>query len=185
MTIQKFRKMDLIFLTVVAIISDLLLAIFGLIGIRLFLSIAYPLIVISYIRWNKHGIILNLVIVLLHIIIFGLINQVGWPIAILHSIAIIGFSFIIFMISMTKQNEKQVGLLTYLWIYSSGFLSVFLLEWVLFNFFGYELNLIGHAFNHSINFLFGFFIILITSRQKDILINMNHFFINKEKEVNK
>lgn len=183
MTIQKFRKMDLIFLSVVAIVSDALLAIFGLIGIRLFLSIAYPLIVIAYIRWNKHAIYHNLIIIALHIVIYGLINKVGWPIAILHALAIIGFSSCIIIIGLTKQANQQVGLLTYMLIYTTGFLGVFFLEWILFNLFGYKLNLIGHGFNHVFNYLFGLFILLITSRQKDILVNMKYYFINKEKEV--
>lgn len=183
MTIQKFRNMDLIFLTVVAIISDLLLGLFGLIGIRLFLSIAYPLTIICYIRWNKYGIFSNIAIMILHILLYGFINNAGWTIAILHSIAILGFSSVLMMIHLTNQQHQKVSTQTYLLIYLTGFLTVFFVEWGLFNVFNYKLNLINHGFNHIINFLFGLLIIFITSRQKDILINMNYYFKHKDKEV--
>ncbi|MDR4969421.1 MAG: hypothetical protein RG740_07365, partial [Acholeplasmataceae bacterium] len=55
MTIKKFRTMDLIVLTTAAIITDILLALFGLIGIRLYLAISYPIIILCYIRWRKYG----------------------------------------------------------------------------------------------------------------------------------
>lgn len=183
MTIQKFRNMDLIFLTVVGIISDLLLGFFGLIGIQLFLSIAYPLIIICYIRWHKYGVFPNIAIMILHSLLYGFINDAGWTIAMLHSIAILGFSIVIAMIYLTKQHEQKVSTKTYLLIYFVGFLTVFFVEWGLFNLFNYKLNLISHAFNHVINFLFGLLIIFITSRQKDILINMNYYFKHKDKEV--
>ena len=183
MTIQKFRNMDLIFLTVIAIISDLLLGLFGLIGIRLFLSIAYPLIVICYIRWNIYGLFANIIIICLHILLYGFINNAGWVIAILHSLAILGFSSVLVIIYLTKQTKQRVNTKTYLLIYLTGFMTVFFVEWGLFNIFNYKLNLISHGFNHIINFLFGLLIILITSRQKDILINMDYYFKHKDKEV--
>jgi hypothetical protein len=175
--------MDLIFLTVVAIISDLLLASFGLIGIRLFLSIAYPMVVISYIRWHKYGLFTNFIVIIAHLLIYGIIGKVEWPIAALHALSIIGFSSVLIIIALTNQQKQKVSSYIYLMMYTLGFLTVFLLEWGLYNLFGFKLNLISHGFNHILNFLFGLFIIFITSKQKDLLINMRYYLIHKDKEV--
>jgi hypothetical protein len=175
--------MDLIFLTAVAIISDLLLALFGLIGIRLFLSIAYPLVVICYIRWNTYGLISNLVVMLAHLLIYGLIGNVEWPIASLHALSIIGFSAVLLIIRLSNQRHQKVSSSIYLMMYAFGFITVFMLEWSLYNLFGFKLNFVSHGFNHILNFLFGLFIIFITSKQKDLLINMKYYLINKDKEV--
>lgn len=183
MTIQKFRNMDLIFLAVIAIVSDVLLSLFGLLGIGLFLSIAYPIIFISYVRWNHYGLINNVVLMVLHIIIYGVIERTDWSITFIHAMAILGFSSVIILIKWMNQEHRRLQRTSYLVMYLIGFLTVFFLEWGLFNIFGYELNLVSHSLNHVINLLFGLFIILIASLQKDLLINMKYYFIHKEKEV--
>lgn len=64
MTVQKFRKLDLIVLTMVAVISDLLIAVFGILNISLFLSIAFPILILVYVRWHRYGAITHGAVVL-------------------------------------------------------------------------------------------------------------------------
>ncbi|MCR3905633.1 MAG: hypothetical protein NUK62_01200 [Tenericutes bacterium] len=182
MTIKKFRTFDLIVLATAAIITDVLLALFGLIGIRLYLAISYPIIILCYIRWRKYGIYSHLAVVLAHFILYGLYLDVGWLIALAHILALMMFAFILPLLKTKTFDKKRVEMKYNILLYLGIYLIVFFAEWILFAVFGFGLNLINHALNHSLNILLGLGLIMIMAYQKDLMVNMHQYLLEKDEE---
>lgn len=180
MTIQKFRKLDLIVLTMVAVISDLLIAVFGILNISLFLSIAFPIIILVYVRWHRYGVITHAAVILSHFVIFGLFSDNGWLIALLHALAILGFvlSFLI----IHKYGKKTYTSFQYIFFaYVLGYLGFMLLSWGLYQMVA-PINLLVIVVSHSINLLLGIGLLLLIQRQKVLLVNMVSYLLEKNEE---
>lgn len=180
MTIQKFRKLDLIVLTMVAVISDLLIAVFGILNISLFLSIAFPILILVYVRWHVYGAITHGVIILSHLIIFGLFSDNGWLIALLHALSIVGFG-LSFLIIKTYGKKTYTPFQYIFLAFVVGYLSFILLSWGLYQMVA-TINLLVVMISHSINLLLGIGLLLLINRQKVLLVNMVSYLIEKNEE---
>lgn len=174
--------MDLIVLTTAAIITDILLALFGLIGIRLYLAISYPIIILCYIRWRKYGLFSHMAVVFAHFILYGLYLDVGWLITLAHILALMMFALILPILKTKIYNRKRVEMKYNILLYLGIYLTVFLAEWVLFAIFGFGLELLNHALNHSLNLLLGLGLIIIMAYQKDLMVNMHQYLLEKDED---
>lgn len=57
-----------------------------------------------------------------------------------------------------------------------------IIEWALLLLFGREVLITNILLNHSVNFFLGLFILFLVYLQKDLVVDMKKYFINKEKE---
>ncbi len=180
MTIQKFRKLDLLVLTILAVISDLLIAIFGILNISLFLSIAFPILILVFVRWHPFGFITQGIIMLSHLLIFGLFSDNGWLVALLHSASILGFTLSYTVIN--KYGKKtSIGFQHIFTAFMLGYIGFILLSWGLYHLIN-PIRLDAILISHSINMLLGLGLLLLINRQKVLLVNMVSYLLEKNEE---
>lgn len=180
MTIAKYRLMDLIVLGFVAVVVDLI----GYFAsqkelIFLYVTLSTPIILIIYFRWGKYGLYVNLVIALLHTILyrnFELLPMIGYML----SIFAIGVSMIWFKITSKKHIRSEVLLLTLYFL--TGYLALFftqvLLQLTLFETVEWVVLITRHAFN----IILGWVILMIARHQEDFMVDMKKYLLQQIKE---
>ncbi len=177
MTIAKLRIIDLAVFSLLTIIIDFVLGRYGLFGLRMYLSVSVCMGLMMIIRWRKWGILTVIVIVIGHMITFWNNNLL---VLIAHSLSLLGIILAIIIEPKIRNKTNHFELIIFL--YSGIYLVVVLLEWMFLFLFGQEIALINHLFNHSVNFMLGLFILFLISLQKELLLDMNTYLIEKSKE---
>jgi hypothetical protein len=180
LTIKKYRMIDLIIWTSIALILDSILASLGLFGVFTYISIAMPILAAIYLRWNIYGLYINLVIAIAHFIIFLLL---GNPLSIVfaHLLAIMTMSIAILLKQIKYFSNKEPSLFSVYVYFFSMYMTFLFSEWLLNTLFNQHVPLINHLLNHVTNFLLGLGLLTIMSFQKVILIDMHHYIL-KQKE---
>ncbi len=171
---KKLLIIDFIVFGLLIIVIDTILAQQVLFGITLYVSISLPLLIVLYIRWEHYAVIMNLVVVILHMLIF----KSPWLVNVLHGLS---FLLVISSLLITKLKpfkEEKIKLLYVSLLYLGLYIVTFFLEFGLLKIF-LEANLQAMLLNHSLNIIIGFLIVLLMYFQKDMLINMN-VYIKKE-----
>lgn len=180
MTIAKYRLIDLIFLTIVAIIVDLV----GFFAsqkelIFLYVTLSTPIIMIIYVRWGAYGLYTNAVIAILHTILyrnFEFLPMLGYIV----SIFALGSSMIWFKITTKPHIRSEVLLVTLYFL--TGYLALFftqvLLQMTLFDTIEWVVLITRHGFN----LLLGWIILMIARHQEDFMVDMKQYLIRQAKE---
>ncbi len=171
---------DIAIFSVMAAITDIAVALFGLLDVRFYLAISAAIIVLVYIRWRKYGFLINGFIMIVHVILFGIING-DWVVAGLHGISLIGMS-VVFLLLQFKAFEVK-GKFTF-WQMASlflvGYLVTFLMEWGLYNLLE-STNFTNVLLNHIITFVVGLGLCAIIVHQENIAIDMDYYLRHKDK----
>jgi hypothetical protein len=177
LTITKFRNIDILIFTVISVIIDFVLARYGLFGLRMYISLVLPISLIVIVRWRKWGLISLLAIAISHI--FGY-----WDNHILvimaHIISLSVIALAVFLVPKLYWRNKSFANLAL--IYLILYLPMIFIEWALLLLFGREVSITNILLNHSVNFFLGLFILFLVYLQKDLVVDMKKYFINKEKE---
>ncbi len=183
MTIKKFMTYDLIVLTLMAIVVDII----GYFAsqsdlVFLYVSLSIPVILIAYIRWGYKALVINLMIIVLHLILYRGI-QVLPMIIYLVSLASISLSMIWFKITKKDGIKDEVLLITM--YYLTAYLILFLLQALAQFVEGGEIQWITLLIRHSVNIILGWVILVIASKQQDLMVDMNTYLLKQIEERKK
>ncbi|MBE0701116.1 MAG: hypothetical protein IH571_05470 [Acholeplasmataceae bacterium] len=181
MTIKKFRNMDLILLTTIAVILDVILGLFGLFGLWLFMALSIPIILLCYIRWRSYGLIPNIVVVAAHFIIYYLMLKNDIVVVLAHLLAMQTLSFALVMLKWNKLKERYKQFYPIALYFMVCYGIMFMSEWLLMIAFGKSILLLSHLLNHSLNILLGLGLMAIIYRQNDLFVDMETYLKEKDK----
>ena len=178
---RKFRTIDLLVLTTIAMVLDVVLGVFGLFGLWLYVALSYPLILLCYIRWPKHAWMPNLAIALTHGLMYLLLGHE--PLTVLaHGLSVMTLSVAMLLTTWKPMRQRPIEVGHLLLFYLAAYLVVWTSEWLLMLMFGYQVSLGGHAINHSLNVLLGLGLMVMMSRQKDLVVVMERYMREKDED---
>lgn len=180
MTIQKFRTFDLIILTVIAVILDIVVGLFGFFSIQLFMAISFPIIMLCYIRWHVYGIIPNVIISIAHLLIHN-DPEISFMIVLIHAFSVLAWSLTLLMIKYKPFKKKKLtygnASLMFLIIY----IVMITIEWILLSLFNQPITYLNQLLNHTLNLIVGLGLTVIIAYQKDLMVDMKIYLMEKEK----
>ncbi|MDO9629540.1 MAG: hypothetical protein Q7I99_06535 [Acholeplasmataceae bacterium] len=180
MTIKKFMTFDLLVLSLMAVVVDVI----GYFAsqsdlVFLYVSLSIPVILIAYIRWGVKGLAINLVIMILHLILYRGI-QVLPMIVYLISLASISISMIWFKITKKDHIKNEILLITV--YYFTAYLTLFLFQALAQFLEGGEIQWFTLLIRHSLNIILGWVILVIASKQQDLMVDMKTYLLKQIKE---
>ena len=183
MTIRKFRTVDLIVLTTIAIIIDVI----GYFASRsdlvfFYVTLSIPIMMIAYIRWNYRGLIINVAAILVYTVLyrnFELIPFIGYTLSIMS----LGLVMVWFKIVKRNHIKDEVLLLTLYFV--SGYLVLFGIQVLTQYIISGDIQWITMITRHSINFILGWIIMLIASKQQDFMVDMDSYLRKQIEERKK
>lgn len=183
MSINKFMIIDLIILSIVAVFSELAGQLFGFMGMNrpILITLAYPVILASYVRWQRQGLWINLVIILTDLIIY---RTVSYDLVIIRSLSNIGLSVGLIYLSYLKKNQIEVkkDIYTSLFYYLIGYLGIMILQGLLQLMFKVDFNLMALIIYHMANFILGLIVIIVMRIQPNFLVDMRKYLTNFHKK---
>lgn len=182
MTIKKFMTFDLLVLTVIASIVDIVGYFASKTDLKfLYIALSVVVMMIAYIRWDYKAFVIPVVIVLLHLILYR--GQTFWTsLVYASSIFSIGVSMIWFKIVKRDHIKQEVLLLTL--YFMTGYISMFFLQ-ALASYISGEVQWLTLIIRHSVNFILGWVIFMIASRQEDLLVDMKAYLLRSIEERRK
>ncbi len=183
MTIKKFMTFDLIVLTLLAVVVDVI----GYFAsqsdlIFLYVTLSIPVILIAYIRWGYKALVINLVIIVLHLIMYRGI-QVIPMIVYLVSLASTSLSMIWFKLIKKDDIKDEVLLITLYFL--TAYVALFLLQAFAQFLEGGEIQWFTLLIRHSVNIVLGWVILMIAARQQDLMVDMNTYLLKQIEERKK
>jgi hypothetical protein len=183
LTIKKFMIYDIALLSFIAILVDVI----GYFASRselvfLYISLSLPVILILYIRWGYKAIITNLLIIVLHFILYSSVISLSLFIYLL-SLIITSLSILLFKIFDRSQikDEMLKLLIYYVFAYVLMFLTQGLAQYIIMQ----DVEWITLIIRHSVNFILGFVILWIASRQDDLMVDMKSYLLRSIEERKK
>jgi len=180
LTIKKFMTFDLIVLSVVAVLVDVV----GYIATRtdlvfFYMMLSLPVMLIAYMRWGYKALWINLVVMGLHILLYGTSEILGMMIYLL-SILSVSSALIWFKFVDKKLIKNELLLLTL--YYVSTYLILFfiqvLAQWSIDS----SIQWVTLIIRHGVNFFLGWVILVIASRQEDLLVDMKSYLLKQIEE---
>lgn len=178
MTIQKFRNFDILILSIVVVVVDVLgVLFFKRAHISMYFAPSYAIVILAYVRWKTYGIYVHGAQIVTHSILYTVITDDPLGVIGIHIFSLIGLSIYYLYIHYKKVKVWQLSqvLLMYLFAY----IVTIILEFSLMNLFGYQVNFIDMGINHLFNFIFVGGILFLISKQKTLFIDMKHYFLNR------
>lgn len=171
MTLQKYRLIDLAILTGLSVLADTVSGLVGFAGLNLYVAASVPLLLLAYVRWGKWGLIANAVVVLDHFLVY--LDQGILPAA-ANALSISALSIaLVFPLNRFSRPRPPFGRAAL--AYLAAYAAMFALEWGLGWAFGTGISLWGEFLHHVFNLLFGFGLLAVIARQKDLLIPMGSY----------
>ncbi len=182
MTIKKFMMFDLLTLCVIAIIVDVV----GYFASRsdlvfLYVALSIPVMLIAYIRWDIKALVLPGVTILLHVILYRDDHILATMVYLL-SIASTAVSMIWFKVFKRNRIKEEFLLLSL--YYVSGYALMFLFQAYASHLMG-EIQWLTLLIRHSVNFILGWIILFIASKQEDLLVDMKGYLLRSIEERKK
>ena len=183
MTIKKFMTIDLIVLTLLAVVVDII----GYFAsqsdlVFLYVTLSIPVILIGYIRWGYKALAINIVIIILHLILYRGI-QVLPMIVYLISLASLSISMIWFKLVKKDGIKDEVLLITLYFL--TAYVALFLIQAFAQFLEGGEIQWITLLIRHSVNIILGWVILMIAARQQDLMVDMNTYLLKQIEERKK
>ncbi len=179
LTIKKFMTIDLTVLTVLAIIVDVIGYFASQSALTfLYVALSIPLLMMAFIRWNKYAFSMVIVVVILHAILYHSGSALA---TILYLIGFPATMITMLWFKMFPQNRIRHEVLLLTLYYTTGYLALFLFHIMAMSVLG-DIQWITLLIRHSFNFIFGWFILWIISRQQDLLVDMKSFLIKQSQE---
>jgi len=183
LTIQKFRTIDLIVLTTIAVIVDVV----GYFAsqsalVFLYVTLSTPIMMIAYIRWNYRGLVINIAAIFLYTILyrnFELIPMIGY------ALSVMSIGLVMLWFKIIDRNQIKNEILTLTLYFVSGYLLLFIVQALTQYIIANEIQWITLITRHSINFILGWIIMLIASRQQDFMVDMHGYLLKQIEERKK
>jgi hypothetical protein len=174
---------DLLVLTLLAVLVDVIGYFASLSDlVFLYVSLSIPVILIAYIRWGYKALVINLVIIILHLILYRGI-QVLPMIVYLLSLGSISVSMIWFKLVKKNGIKDEVLLITLYFL--TAYTTLFLLQAFAQYLEGGEIQWITLLIRHSVNIILGWVILVIASKQQDLMVDMHSYLLKQIEERKK
>lgn len=182
MTIKKFMTFDLLVLTVIASIVDIVGFFASKTDLKfLYVALSVIVMMIAYIRWDIKALVIPVVIILLHLILYSggtlLTNLV-------YSLSLLATSLAMLWFKILKRDRIKDEILLLTLYFITGYLSMFLLQ-ALASYLSGEIQWVTLIIRHSVNFILGWVILVIASRQEDLLVDMKKYLLRSIEERRK
>lgn len=179
MSIRKFRAIDLLILTGLGLLFDLIIGLTGFFGINLYAAISIPLILFCYVRWGVYGLISNGLLAIAHFLIY----LDGTPLGIVgaHAGSLLGLA-VVLLVPRTWFRRPRTDFGKVALFYLFGYAAMMILEWTMDQLLYSGIPVANLLLNHVFNFLLGFGLLLIISRQKDLLIPMEVYLKEEQQK---
>lgn len=182
LTIKKFMTFDLLVLTVIALIVDIVGYFASKTDLKfLYVALSFVVMLIAYIRWDYKAFIIPVVVTLLHFALYRggtLLSNMVYAV----SIFSVGSSMVWFKLAKRDEIKNEVLLLTL--YYVTGYVIMFLFQALASSIVG-EVQWETLLIRHSVNFILGWFIFFIASKQEDLLVNMKKYLLRSIEERRK
>jgi hypothetical protein len=183
LTIKKFRTIDLIVLTTIAVIVDVI----GYFAsqsalVFLYVSLSIPIMMIAYIRWDYRGLVVNVAAIIIYTILY---QNFEWIPMIGYALSIMSVGLVMLWFKIINRNHIKNEILTLTLYFLSGYIMLFgiqaLTQYIMSN----QIQWITLIARHSINFILGWVIMMIASRQQDFMVDMNQYLLKQIEERKK
>ncbi len=180
LTIKKFRTIDLIVLAIIALIVDVI-GYFASQGALVFfyVTLSTPIMMIAYIRWNYRGLIINVVAIIIYTFLYSnfvFVSMIGY------ALSIMSIGLVMFWFKIVKPSHIKDEILILTLYYLSGYLLLFGFQILTQYIINGQVQWITMITRHSINFVLGWVIMLIASRQQDFMVDMNTYLLRQIEE---
>lgn len=177
MTIKKFMTMDLMVLSIIAIIVDII----GYFASRselvfFYISLSIPIMLIAYIRWGSKALVINGVVVILHLILYGTSDILA---TMLYSLSLISVGLALLWFKFVPRNQIKHEVLLITLYFLSAYTLLFLIQALAQYSIGFEVQWVTLLFRHMVNVILGWVILMIASRQEDFMVDMNHYLLKQ------
>lgn len=174
---------DLIVLTIMSVVVDII----GYFAsqsdlVFLYVSLSIPVILIAYIRWGAKALVINIVIMVLHLVLYRGI-QVLPMIIYLVSLFSISLSMLWFKFTDRSMIKNEILLITCYFL--TAYSALFLLQAFAQYLEGGEIQWITLLIRHSVNFILGWVILVIASKQQDLMVDMKKYLLKQIEERKK
>ncbi len=167
--LSRFRLIDITVFTLIAVIIDIVIGVYGLFGIRLYISVGIPIIFLLYLRWGKYALLTNVIIILVHF----LVHYVNIYVMFTHSIGLFSLSIAIFLRRWRKLQKKNIEFQHIFFSFFILYAVMFFIEWFLLMLLNQDINILVQLLNHSLNLVLSVLLLFFMSKQNDLLVNMN------------
>jgi hypothetical protein len=159
--------------TLIALVLDVIIGLQGLFGLRTYIALSIPILLVLLMRWKLAAMLSVAVIAILHLFLYDVSFGVGAANAV--SILTLGIAI---LITKTKPFQaRRVGpglaVLYYLACYS----AMLLMEWAALAMFGRPLTIVLILSNHAANFLIGMLLFILIYVQKDLFVSMQPYLV--------
>jgi hypothetical protein len=174
---------DLIVLSVMALVVDILGYFASKSALVFFyVSLSIPIMMIAYIRWGFKGMIINLVAILVYTIMYQNFDLVPM---LLYAASVISVAVSMIWFKIFNKNQIKDEFLLLTLYYFTGYFTLFIIQAVSQFIISNEIQWITLTARHSINFLLGWVILFIASKQQDFMVDMKAYLLKSIKDRKK
>lgn len=175
MTIRKFMTIDLIVLCVMALVVDIIGYFASKSALVFFyVSLSIPIMLIAYVRWGSKGMIINILAILIYTLMYQ--NFELLPM-LLYALSVLSVSSAMIWFKIVKKNHIKDEFLLLSLYYFTGYLMLFIIQAISQQIISNDIQWITLTARHSINFLLGWVILFIASKQQDFMVDMKAYLL--------
>ncbi len=175
MTIRKFMTIDLIVLSVMALVVDIIGYFASKSALVFFyVSLSIPIMMIAYIRWGIKGMFINVLAIIVYTIMYQNFDLVPM---LLYAASVLSIGLSMVWFKFVKKNHIKDEFLLLTLYYLTGYLFLFIIQAGSQLIISNEIQWITLTARHSINFLLGWVILFIASKQQDFMVDMNLYLL--------
>ncbi len=187
MTLKRYKTLDIIILTVIALLADVIALVFTKMLLKtnydnIYIAPSIVFILIIYIRWGKVGFISNAVLLIGQYTLYTTQIFESTTLAIAFSLGYLS----LFLVTLWKKDKKESvissGVKTVLIYYFIPYGLMILLEAGASYILGFQGKFMVFVIRHTTNFLLGMIVIIIAKMQKNFLVDMELYLLKQQKE---
>lgn len=182
LTIKKFMMFDLIVLTIIAIVVDIVGYFASQTDLKfLYVALSVVVMMIAYIRWDYKALVIPLVIAILHLILYKggtFVTQM------IYVISLFSTSLGMIWFKLVKRDQIKDEALLITGYFLTGYVSLFLIQ-ALASYVSGDVQWVTLLIRHSVNAILGFVIFFMATKQQDLCVNMKAYLLRSIEERKK
>ncbi|MDR2822406.1 MAG: hypothetical protein LBV58_02505 [Acholeplasmatales bacterium] len=179
MSLKKMMIIDISIFTVLGILLDSFLGLTNIFYIKFLMTLSYSLIVLVYYRWGYYGIVINVAIIVTHFLVYFKTDDIVS--LIFHSVSLLSFLLIPSFKKLINNNLGKKSLLNVIILIVPVFIIAISVEYLLGLSFVGASSLVSYLIYHSLNLLLNILILIIISKQENLLVDMKEYLIKESK----
>lgn len=110
MTINKFRNFDILILSIVVIVVDILgVLLFKRAEISMYFAASYAIVILAYVRWKVYGLFVHGVQIITHITLYAMITNEPLGVIGIHAISLLGLLVYLAYIQIKKIKKWRLS----------------------------------------------------------------------------